>query len=285
MTVTRTREEPALELHVAANRYRRRRRARWGATAAGILVLIVILVVATVVIVRVTAPPTAGPRNMLSDGIVLTSTTGYMPTAGIPDGGKPTPTPPSNDGKAHIVIYESAQCTLCTQFWAANATQLAGWLNAGTATVEIHPVAFTESSSFAGQFTSPYAMRAANALGCVAQYDPAGFWAANLAVSLSKPKNPASASAARNQVAALLRASSTDTPSVTSCASRLTFRGWASAALRRLVPPPPHAGNAGAMVSPVPAVTVNGAKYFPVHGWMNAAGFAAFVKNPAATIG
>lgn len=248
----------------------------------GVLVLLVIL---AIVIAHEVFPPTAGPKNMLSDGIVLTSTTSFAPTAAIPNHGKPTATVQPNDGTAHIVLYEGMECQSCQQFEQANGPQLAAWLDAGTATVEIHPVAISDTSLG----SSAYATRAVNALACVAQFKPTAFWAANKAFYDNMPKLGSNAKTNAG-IMANLNSGGADAPAVTSCVKKQTFRGWAAAATQRVArlrgggtPFPNSRAYVGETVSGVMTVIVNGTEYDQSKS--DPADFATFVKSIAPTVG
>jgi len=98
-----------------------------------------------------TTTSTGGPRNMQSGGILLTGKGGAVSavrTPGVPAGSTPTATDPTKHASTvNIVEFIDYQCPFCNQFETANAAQIDKWVGEGKATVEIHPLAFLDSSS------------------------------------------------------------------------------------------------------------------------------------------
>ncbi|HWD63177.1 MAG TPA: thioredoxin domain-containing protein [Humibacter sp.] len=279
------REHARLMREEAAKKAKRRRIIVQSSIGAGILVVLLVIVL---VVIQVAKPAqTAGPQNMLSDGIVLTSTTSYVSTAAIPNGGKPTPTKQANDGKAHITLYEDLQCPVCQQFEKANDQQIVGWLNAGTATVEIHPVSILDRLSSGNRYSS----RAANAMACVAQYDPKDFWAVNRAFYDDQPKE-GSNGRTNTQILATMRSAGVDGTHVSACVNDETFKGWVTAATNRITPPGTTFPNSKVTVPATgfgtPTIIVNGKAYTPPNnnlGYADTAAFATFVKGLAPKVG
>jgi len=114
----------------------------------------------------------AGPRNMISDGILFTAddSGAVVPveTGAIKPSGTPTPTEPEDDGLAHIVTYVDFSCPGCKAFEEAYATSIDALVAAGVATLEVHPIAILDSR-YAG---SRYSTRSNNAGACVADLAP-----------------------------------------------------------------------------------------------------------------
>jgi protein-disulfide isomerase len=117
----------------------------------GLAVIAVALVVVLVIVNNqqnsvVSASSAAGPKNMLSDGILMHGVDGSpaaVKTAAIPKKGKPVATDTSKLTKtANIVEYIDLQCPYCQEFIETNLAQEDKWVADGKATLEIHPLAF-----------------------------------------------------------------------------------------------------------------------------------------------
>ena len=242
----------------------------------GVGVLAVLAIIAIVVVNVARPTSTAGPKNMISDGIVLTGTTSYVSTPGIPDGGKPTPTTQPDDGKAHITIYEDLQCPVCQSFETANDSQIGQWLDAGTATVEIKPISFLDRSSSGNRYSS----RAASAIGCVAQYDPKDFWAVNSAFYANQPAEGANG-ATDDEIIATIKKGGASSSEISSCVKDEHFKGWVQKATSRAMDGKTPVPNSDLKaVTGTPTVLVNG-KYYDINTndqVTNPATFLAFVK-------
>jgi protein-disulfide isomerase len=269
------REKARVMREEAKKKARRRRLFTQGGIGLGILV---ILAVVAIVIVQVARPTsTAGPKNMISDGILLTSTTHYVSTPAIPNGGKPTPTKQPDDGKAHITIYEDLQCPVCQQFEEANDTQISQWLNAGTATLEIHPISFLDSSSLGNRYSS----RAASAIGCVAQYDPSDFFAVNKAFYDNQPKEDTHG-ATDAQIIATIKKGGVSSSAVSSCVKQERFKGWVQQTYKRAFQGTSIPNSSLKQITGTPTVIVNGQSYTPPtssqSGYGDTAAFLTFVK-------
>ncbi|MCL2514541.1 MAG: DsbA family protein [Microbacteriaceae bacterium] len=242
----------------------------------GIAVIAVLAVIAIVVVNLARPTSTAGPKNMISDGILLTSTTSYVSTPGIPNGGKPTPTTQPADGKAHITIYEDLQCPYCNQFETANDAQLSQWLNAGTATLEIHPISFLDRSSNGNRYSS----RAASALGCVAQYDPKDFFAVNKALYAAQPAEGSNGKTDA-QILATLKQGGASSSAITDCVHQERFKGWVQQTYKRTIGgAAPIPNSSLKSISGTPTVLVNGQQFDSGNNvdLTDASAFLAFVK-------
>ncbi|WP_022881722.1 DsbA family protein [Gryllotalpicola ginsengisoli] len=270
--------EHARQLREEAKKKARRRRIF---TQVGVGTgILVVLVVAAIVIVQIAKPAsTAGPKNMASDGIVLTSTTKAVSTPAIPNGGKPTPTKQDNDdGKAHILLYEDLQCPACQSFEETNDDQIASWLDAGTATIEIHPIAILDRMSGGNRYSS----RAANAVACVAQYEPSKFWAVNKAFYDDQPEEN-TGGATDKEIIAKIKAGGVSSSKVTACVKSEKFKGWVTEATDRITPVGTKFPNSSVKVASTgfatPTVLVNGKKY--TGSITDAAAFKSFVESVA----
>lgn len=264
----------------------RRRKARTGwIVKGGVGLALVAIAVVTVLIVNnvrqaelEAAAPKPGPANMLSDGILLTGDgTGEIvavPTAAIAADGTPVPTDPTAYADTvNIVTYVDYLCPVCQAFEQANAEQLGTWVSAGVATLEVHPIAILDGAS---QGTR-YASRAANAMACVAEYQPNVYFQASGAMYASQPAE-GTPGLTNDEIALVLANGGVTEPRVGDCVANETFQQWVTAATERTsVGPIPNSELA--RVGGTPTVLVNGVQY---SGSINdAAAFAAFVGSIA----
>jgi protein-disulfide isomerase len=173
--------EKAKELRTA----QRKRDIRNKIFLQGGLVLVIVAVVAGIAFVITSAirPPTAGPSNMASNGIVVGQQLKAVQTSAIPAGSDPVPTK-IDANVPNIRIYVDYLCPICGEFEAANAEQLGTWAENGTATVEYHPIAILTGRSAGTQ----YSLRAANAAACVANYSPDSFFVFNTMLFDDQPE-------------------------------------------------------------------------------------------------
>jgi protein-disulfide isomerase len=219
----------------------------------------------------------AGPKNMLSDGILLEGSGGTItavPTAAIPAKGKPTPTDESTlSSTANIVEYVDLQCPVCQAFEGANLTQVTKWVAAGKATLEIHPIAFLDQSSQGTRYSS----RADNAMACVANFDPNAFLPAMKAMYIAQPAE-GSSGLPNSKILQILASAGASSSSITKCVNNETFGQWVTATTTSVE----NGSFAGVAKSPMqfpgtPTVFVNGSFY---QGSIDdAKAFASFVEQ------
>lgn len=250
-------------------------------SSIGLGIVVVIVVVALVIVNLAKPTSSAGPKNMKSDGFLLTSTTDYVSTPAIPDGGKPTPTTQPDDGKAHITIYQDLQCPYCEQFEEANDAQLSQWLDAGTATLEIHPISFLDQSSSGNK----YSTRAANALACVANYDPKDFFKVNKALYDNQPEEGSNGRTDK-QIIATLKKGGASGSKISDCVTSQKFVGWVKSSTDRTIKPGTKIPNSTYTVPSqgfsTPTIIVNKQLYNPPtssSGLADTAAFATFVEQ------
>ena len=223
------------------------------------------------------AAPKPGPANMLSDGIILQGDgTGEIVAArtpAIPAEGDAVPTDPQEyTDVVKIVVYLDYLCPFCQKFEAANAEQLATWVSAGAATLEVHPIAFLDNASAGSRYSS----RSANAMACVANFTPDTFFLANAAMFTSQPPE-GTAGLTNEEIVALLKTAGVDDEKVTRCVDNETFSQWVTAATKRTGEPVPN--STLEEIGGTPTVLVNGIKYPGDPG--DAAAFDAFVTSIA----
>ncbi len=263
----------------------RKRKARngWFIKGGVGLALIAIAVITILVFNNVrqaqieAAAPKPGPANMLSDGILLTTdgATGIVavPTAAIPADGKPVATDLTKyPDTVNIVTYIDYFCPVCQAFEQANAQQLGTWVSSGVATLEVHPIAILDGKSMGTR----YASRAANAMACVAQYQPNVFFQATTAMYASQPAE-GTTGLTDDEIAMVLANGGVTEPKVGTCIMDEAFKQWVTDATLRTGSAIPNSDLAS--VSGTPTVLVNGYQY---PGAINDADeFAQFVSAVA----
>jgi len=133
------------------------------------------------------AQSVAGPRNMISDGILFTAddSGAVVPveTGAIPPSGTPTPTDQGDDGLAHIVTYVDFSCPACKSFEEAYSTSIQALVAAGVATLEVHPIAILDRA----YLSSRYSSRSNNVGACVADAAPESFLDVMTALYTNQP--------------------------------------------------------------------------------------------------
>jgi protein-disulfide isomerase len=258
---------------------KKRKRRKRIATQAGVSVAILAALTAVaLVIVGTATPPSAGPANMLSDGILFTgngTTMTATKTAALKANAKPVATPASSSSTAvvHIVEYVDYQCPYCQQFETTNATQISDWVTQGAATVEIHPISLLDASSSG----TKYSTRAANAAACVANYDPNNFYA--FSTSLYKNQPPEGGTGLTDaKLTSLAKAAGATSSKIPACITGQTFKNWVAAeSTRALNQPLPNSSLP--KVTGTPTVLVNGVQY--TGSLTDATAFLQFVSTQA----
>lgn len=197
----------------------------------------------------------AGPANMLSDGLVINSQ-GPVLTAGIPAGGQPTPTTVDTaSGSVAVAVYYDYLCPYCGQFENTNNAYLQQLVQNG-ATLELHPIAILTSNS-AG---TRYSERAANAFACVANSNPDVAVAYNALLFANQPQEGSSGLSDKQLQDYATQAGATDTAAINKCISDQQFKNWVQASTERaLAGPLPN--STVAKVTGTPTVLVNGKQY------------------------
>lgn len=168
--------------------HRRRDRQRRWFVRLGLVVLVLVVIVAVgAVLLFLRAPSQPGPLNMPSDGIRIGAGAVAERGAAVRADSTPTPHPATPTGVLDIRIYVDYQGASSGTFHRDNGDVIRAWLDAGTATVEIHPVALLTAQSSGTR----YSPRAASAAGCFAQYAPDSFLAFHGALLSAQPEEGA----------------------------------------------------------------------------------------------
>ncbi|MDM4761963.1 hypothetical protein QT381_02955 [Galbitalea sp. SE-J8] len=217
------REIAAMEREAARERRRRNRALLIGGVSFGV---VVVLALAAWTLWSRYQETLAGPADMLSDGIVLTSdgsTVSARTTARIEPGASSVATDPSTLSQyPYVVLYLDAGDPKSRTLWSTDAAQLTSWLTSGYIALEVHPIAR------AGAFSE----RAADALGCVADGAPDTFLAVLDALMTAGGDDDASARTADGVLGAVSNAGVTD-DAVLDCVRGDRFGPWVAASTAR----------------------------------------------------
>jgi len=228
-------------------------------TSVTVAVLAIAAIVVLVVSTSAPAPQTAaGPKNMISDGILFTGSGGTMvatTTAGIKAKSTPTPNPLPNDGIAHIVTYIDLSCPACRAFEATNAETIKSLVQQGTATLEVHPIAILDRNSLGARYSS----RSANLAACVANYAPDNFYAVVEAMYTNQAAE-GTTGLSNSQMIRIVHNAGLTNSKVDACINGESFKSWVAAATSRAGTGPLPNSSVTA-VTGTPTVLVNGQQY------------------------
>jgi hypothetical protein len=192
----------------------------------------------------------AGPANMGSDGLILTSdgtTVSAVSSARIePDGTPDATTVADYSDATYMALYLDYSSADSAAFINANAAQIEEWLTAGYVTLEVHPVATAGNT---------YSERAANAVACVADADPDSFLTVSDALFAAYSADGLS----NDEILATVSAAGITDTDVLDCVSGDRFAHWVTTASARAHDSIPNA-DVGSAAS-VPVVVVDQTTY------------------------
>ena len=256
---------------------KRETRNRWFLRGGIGLALVAVAAIVAVLIIGSVKPPSPGPLNMASDGILMQgdgTAISAVPTAATAVDAEPVPTDLSAlTSTVNIAVYVDYLCPYCGQFETTNGAQLASWLTAGNITLETHPISILDQSSSG----SKYSTRSANAAACVANYQPDSFLDVNSALFANQPTEGTTGLTNAELVSLVEEAGVTD-ESVASCITDQKFGDWVGDATARALDNPLPNTDIGPLTG-TPTVLVQGVKYEGDLG--DAAAFEAFVLEQA----
>ena len=236
-----------------------------------ILAVLAIVAIVAFVIVTTVKPAGPGPRNMLSDGILIGQGFTATPTAALKSGGTPVANPRDDtDDVIRIQMYVDYFCPICGQFEEANGDQLSTWIESGAARVEIFPIAILDRAS---QGTK-YSTRAANAAACVADKSPDQYYDFHNILFANQPKENTEGLSDKQLIALTSEAKVSDPKSIADCINDGTFKNWVADARNRAQNGPIVDSNVD-KIAGTPTVIVNGLKY--TGALDDAKAFSAFV--------
>jgi protein-disulfide isomerase len=242
-----------------------------------IIAALAILAVVTLVIMNSVKPASPGPRNMLSDGILIGEGFTATPTAALEAGDDPVPNVRDESSDViRIQMYVDYFCPICGSFEEANGDQLSTWIETGAADVEIFPMAILDRAS---QGTK-YATRAANAAACVADSSPDQYYAYNTVLFENQPEEGTEGLTDAELISLTKEAGVTNAGAIATCITDQKFKNWVADARSRAQNEPVPNSDVESVVG-TPTVIVNGVKYT---GALNdAKAFSAFVVQAANT--
>lgn len=246
--------ERARELRAEHRKRDRRRRLAvisgvvGGVVAAGLIV--------AVVLASSGRTSTRGPQNMLSDGIKIGEEFLAERTPALGVGRTPVPASTNPSDVVEIKIYYDYLCPNCGVFEERNGEQLRTWLEKGAATVEYHPLAIFTSKSNGTQ----YALRAANAAACVAEFSPDEFFAFHEALFAAQPEENTDGLSDDELIEAAASVDVGSLASVEDCVRTQRFRSWVIEATQRAVSGPIQGADV-ASVEATPTIIVNGKQF------------------------
>ena len=249
---TAAREKARLMREEAQRRARRRKWIVQGSVSAGVLVVLAIIALVIVSSIRPAGP---GPENMASGGILLTSTTKAVKAPPHAVDSLAANTESKSDNVAHIRVYLDYQCPYCKQFEDTNGKQIGKWVDAGIATVEIHPISILDASSSG----THYSTRAANAAACVANDKPNRFYAVNSALFAKQPKEGGTG-LTDEKILSIMKSAGASSDALTSCVKDGRYTSWVKSVTQKVTTAKKLPG-AKVPLSGTPTVLVNGTAY------------------------
>ena len=270
------------QARLAREKQKRQERLRRWLIPTGVTVVVVAIVAVVALVVSTSAPAaqtSAGPKNMISDGLLLTGSGGTMvatTTAALKAGQTPTPNPtPTADKVAHITTYVDLSCPVCQGFEATNAATIKSLVEQGAATIEIHPVAILDRNSLGARYSS----RSANLAACVANFAPDNFYAVLEAMYVNQAAE-GTTGLSDTQMLSIVHDAGLKNADVDSCVRGETYKSWVAAATARVIADPtlvnPSSGGFG-----TPTVLVNGKMYTGSPTDANA--FTSFIQQVLAS--
>jgi len=239
---------------------RRRRLLRW-VVPTGVTVAVLAIAAVVVLVVVTSAPPPqskAGPKNMVTDGILFTGQGGKaVPTTTPALKPKATPSPAASPepGVAQIISYVDWSCPSCQAFEQTNADWIEQQVQSGKATLEVRPVAILNRSYNGSQ----YSQRVNTAAACVANFAPDQFLAVMKEAYAEQPAETTSG-LTNSQIIKFIHTAGLNNPDVDECVSGQTFSSFVTAATNRFTNDPANTP-AGAQGPGTPTVFVNGKFY------------------------
>ncbi|WP_136708607.1 thioredoxin domain-containing protein [Agromyces sp. H66] len=240
---------------------KRERRNRFLIQGGVIVAVLAIAAIVVTLIVQNNQPEGPGPRNMASDGILLTAgddgAITAVETPALAADGTPTPTVPDESGTvANIVVYLDYLCPFCGQFEATNSENIRTMVEEGAATLEVHPISILTNKSAGTQ----YSLRAANAAACVADASPDSFFDFNAILFANQPEEGTSG-LTNDELKELAAEAGVSSPAtIEQCIDDVQFKDWVQDATNRaLTQPVPNSDLPS--ITGTPTVLVNGQQY------------------------
>jgi protein-disulfide isomerase len=187
-----------------------------------------------------------------------------------------TPTPDTEGPIPNIQVFVDYLCPVCQAFDVPNSAQIRSWVDTGAATVQIHPISFLDRAS-----TNQYSSRAANAVACVANYEPDAFFDMHT-ILLERQPSEGQAGWNNDVLTDFAREAGATGEDVAACINAKSFDGWVEQVTQRTLSTPQ--ADSGVQVTGTPAVFVDGRQYSWTTGeeLVSAERFAQFVQLASA---
>lgn len=216
----------------------------------------------------------ATPSNAIfNDGLKVGANLELYTTTSTPTPSEPVESP------TEIVIYLDYQCPICAIFEVPNFDQIRSWVEAGAATLEVHPISFLDGRGSPNTFSS----RAANAALCVSEYSPSKFLDYSNSLFAAQPTEglPGPENDELIKFASDLNVSNLE--GITSCINTKMYGTWIKDSTQKALTEP--IPGTDIQVTGTPTILVNGVKYEWNTGeeLASAARFAQFVQQVTAT--
>ncbi|MDJ0336045.1 thioredoxin domain-containing protein [Salinibacterium sp. G-O1] len=216
-----------------------------------------IVAIIALVIVNSVRPVGPGPRNMASDGILISEGFVAAESAALKSDDEPIPNERDEaSGALAIQMYVDYLCPICGDFEATNGEYISSLVENGKTTVEIHPITILDRLS---QGTK-YSTRSANATACVANYSPDNFYDFHNLLFANQPAENSSGLDNDELIALTKEAGVKSASSIESCIKDQEFKSWVNASTARALNGPIPNSNID-KVEGTPTVLVNGLKY------------------------
>jgi protein-disulfide isomerase len=197
----------------------------------------------------------AGPRNMISDGILFTGEDGEatpVKTGALAPSAEPTPTEPEGDDVAHIVTYVDFSCPACKSFEESYSEAIQTLVAEGQATLEVHPIAILDNQYLGSRYSS----RSNNVGACVADLAPESFLDVMDAMYAGQPAEGTSG-LSNDELVDLVHGAGVEDADIDQCIQDEFFAPWVAAATERATANTDLLA-AGAAGFSTPTVVVNG---------------------------
>lgn len=223
----------------------------------GVAALAVVGILAAVIL-EGTKPAGPGPLNMASDGIKIGASYKAVKTDALPAESAPVATPANSKGVVDITLFVDYLCPICGEFEAENGASIDDLVSRGSATIEIHPLAFLDNLSQGTQ----YSTRAANAVACVANYVPDSFLEFSNLLFVNQPAENTSGLSDEQIIALAEQAGANE--QATNCINDQEFKSWVGASTARAMGGTLAINNLDpsfTKVSGTPTVLINGVPF------------------------
>ncbi len=273
------RDQAREQARLAREKQKRAERLRRILIPSGVTVVILAIVTIVILVVSTSAPApqtSAGPKNMITDGILFTGQGGKAvpaTTAALKPRETPSPAATPTGGAVQIITYVDWTCPYCQGFEETNADWIKQQVAAGAVTLEVRPVAIL-NRSYSG---TQYSQRANNAAACVANYDPDAFLAVQTAMYTNQPPETGTG-LTNNGINNIIHGAGLRDAQVDKCVTGVTFTSWVTAATNRFTSNSSLANPATGQLG-TPTILVNGKVYGG--SLTDASAFQSFVASAA----